>query len=138
MDKCQLDTDILSETLKARNPNVVDRLTAYKASFGQITISAVSVMEVVKGFHKVGRNDALQKFLDGLKASEILAFDQSCAEIAGRIHADLERTGQPIGRADPMIAASALRYGLTLVTGNTTHYQRIQTLGYSLVLDNWR
>jgi tRNA(fMet)-specific endonuclease VapC len=50
----------------------------------------------------------------------------------------LERTGQPIDRADPMIAAIALRHDLTLVTGNVSHYQRIQTLGYGLKLDNWR
>jgi predicted nucleic acid-binding protein len=38
----------------------------------------------------------------------------------------------------PMIAAIALRHSLTLVTGNLSHYQRIQALGYGLKLDNWR
>jgi predicted nucleic acid-binding protein len=37
-----------------------------------------------------------------------------------------------------MIAAAALQNGLELVTGNTTHYQRIQQIGYPLVLINWR
>ena len=46
--------------------------------------------------------------------------------------------GQPIGRADPMIAAIALRHDLVLVTGNLSHFQRIPALGYSLKLDNWR
>ena len=57
---------------------------------------------------------------------------------SGHKATDLERTGQPIGRADPMIAAIALQHGLTLVTGNQSHYQRIQQLGYPLLLDNWR
>jgi len=65
-------------------------------------------------------------------------FDRSCAETAGKIYADLERTGQPIGRADPMIAAIAIQHNLTLVSGNTDHYQRIQNLGYSLKIENWR
>ncbi len=39
---------------------------------------------------------------------------------------------------DPMIAAAAIRQGLTLVTGNTDHFQRIKNLGYPLALDNWR
>ena len=52
--------------------------------------------------------------------------------------ADLENTGQPIGRADPMIAAIAIENDLTLITGNTVHYERLQKLGYSLNLDNWR
>jgi predicted nucleic acid-binding protein len=37
-----------------------------------------------------------------------------------------------------MIAAVAIRHGLTLVTGNTAHYERIQRLGYLLTLENWR
>ena len=117
---------------------VVERVAAYKAIFGQITLSTITVMEIVKGFHKMSRADALQKFLEGLTASEVLIFDQACAEIAGRMYGDLERTGQPVGRADPMIAAVALQHGLTLITGNTDHNQRIQALGYSLKLDNWR
>jgi tRNA(fMet)-specific endonuclease VapC len=64
--------------------------------------------------------------------------DAVSAELAGRIYADLERLGQPIGRADPMIAAIALRHDLTLVTGNLSHYRRIQALGHNLQLDNWR
>jgi predicted nucleic acid-binding protein len=68
----------------------------------------------------------------------VLTLDVQSAEIGGRIYADLEGTGQPIGRADPIIAAIAIRYGLTLITGNQAHYQRIQDLGYELQLDNWR
>ena len=41
-------------------------------------------------------------------------------------------------RADPMIAVIAIKNDLTLITGNTAHYQRIQKLGHELRLDNWR
>src|SRR5271166_7089435 len=68
----------------------------------------------------------------------VLALDQAAAELAGRIQGELERVGQPIGRADPIIAATALQNGLELVTGNTAHYQRIQQIGHPLVLVNWR
>jgi len=47
--------------------------------------------------------------------------DVAAAELAGRITGDLDRIGQPIGRADPMIAAIAIDQGLELVTGNTAH-----------------
>ena len=80
----------------------------------------------------------MQKFLNALANEEVLPFEQSAAELAGRIAGDLERTGQPIGMADPMIAAIALEHGLELVTGNTAHFQRIQQLGYPLTLVNWR
>jgi len=73
--------------------------------------------------------------LAGLHSVELLTLDLRASELAGRIYADWERTGQPIGRADPMIAAIALRDGLSLVTGNLSHFARIQALSYPL---HWR
>ena len=138
VDKALLDTDIFSEILKGIDQNVVTHVTAYRAAFGRYTISVITVMEIVKGLHKLQREDRVQQFPAGLANVELLTQDLHSSESAGRIYADLERTGQPIGRADPIIAAIALRYGLTLITGNVAHYQRIQTLGYGLKLDNWR
>ena len=139
MDQSLLDTDILSEVLKARDSNVVTWATTYKQQFERLTISSITVMEVVKGIHKAGQPASLQRFLTALHSSEILVFDVAAAEIAGRIYGDLERAGQPIGRADVMIAAIALTHNLTLVTGNLRHYERIREVGYSeLALGNWR
>jgi tRNA(fMet)-specific endonuclease VapC len=138
MNRALLDTDMFSEILKGIDPHVVAKATAYRALFGHYTITVITVMEVVKGLHKLRREDRLQHFLAGLSTEEILTLNARSSELAGRIYADLERTGQPIGRADPMIAAIAVHDGLTLVTGNLAHYQRIQALGYSLTLDNWR
>jgi tRNA(fMet)-specific endonuclease VapC len=138
MKKALLDTDIFSEILKARNTAVVAKAIDYKEIFGQFTISVITVMEVVTGLHKAGRADALRKFQSGLQAIEILSFDEKCSITAGRMVADLEKTGQPIGRADPMIAAIAVEYDLTLITGNKVHYERLSKLGYPLKLDNWR
>ena len=138
MDKSLLDTDIFSEILKGIDQNVAKKAIAYHNAYGHYTISVITVMEIVKGFHKYQREAHIQRFLAGLPTVELLALDFHSSELAGRIYADLERTGQPIGRADPMVAAIALHYGLTLVTGNLSHYQRIQTLGYDLKLSNWR
>jgi predicted nucleic acid-binding protein len=95
-------------------------------------------MEVVRGFHKKQNIRRLQQFLTAIASEEILSFDQLAAELAGQIAGDLDRIGQPIGRADPMVAAIALTHGLELVTGNVAHYQRVQQLGYPLTLVNWR
>lgn len=139
MDRSLLDTDILSEVLKARDANVVNAATTYKQQFGHLTISSISVMEIVKGFHKAGQPVSLVRFMAALMSSEVLAFDTAAAEIAGKIYGDLERAGQSIGRADVMIAAIALNHNLTLVSGNLRHYERIRTSGYSdLILNNWR
>jgi tRNA(fMet)-specific endonuclease VapC len=95
-------------------------------------------MEIVKGLHKIQREDRIEQFLAGISDVELLTLDLRSAELAGRIYADLERTGQPIGRVDPMIAAIALQHDLVLVTGNKSHYQRIQLLDYRLKLDDWK
>jgi tRNA(fMet)-specific endonuclease VapC len=129
---------MLSEVLKGLDPRVTKKATAYLRAFGRYSTSVFTVMEIVKGLHKQRRAKMLKQFLARISTAEILRFEQDSAELAGRIFADLERTGQPIGRTDPMIAAIALQHDLTLVTGNLVHYQRIQVLGYKLKLENWR
>ena len=124
--------------MKGIDQRVVAGAMAYRTVFGRYTSSVITVMEIVKGFHKLQHEDRIEQFLAGLPTIEVLTFELRGAELAGRIYADLERTGQPIGRADPMIATLALRHDLTLVTGNVAHYQRIQALGDNLSLDNGR
>lgn len=138
MDKSLLDTDIFSEVLKGVDPKVGKKATEYHAAFHRYTVSTITVVEIVKGLQRLQSEDRIQQFLVGLRSVELITLDIRSAEIAGRIYADLERTGQPIGRADPMIAGIALRHELTLVTGNLAHFQRIRALGYELRLDNWR
>ena len=138
MNKALLDTDIYSEVLKASNPTVTQNATTYRQSQGVLTVSAVTVMEIVRGFQKYQAARRLQSFLTAVVLEEILPFDHAAAELAGRIAGELERTGRPIGLADPMIAAIALRHRLELVTGNTAHFQRVKQLGYALTLINWR
>jgi tRNA(fMet)-specific endonuclease VapC len=138
MNRALLDTDIFSEVLKGRNQKVVASARAYRTQFFRYTVCTITIVEVVKGFHKLQRDDRIARFFRALADEEILALDMESAEIAGRIYGDLERTGQTIGRADPMIAGIAIRNSLVLVTGNTDHYERIQAIGYPLQMENWR
>lgn len=138
MNKALLDTDTYSEILKAANPTIAQNATTYRQRNGVLSVSAITVMEIVYGFQRVQNVRRLQDFLAAVALEEVLEFERNTAELAGRIAGDLDRTGQTIGKADPMIAAIALQHGLELVTGNTAHYQRIQQLGYPLTLANWR
>ena len=138
MDKSLLDTDIFSEVIKRVDHLVIQKAHEYIRAFSRYSISTITVMEIVKGLHKVRREDRIKQLLSSLPLIEILTLDVRSADLAGRIYGDLERLGKTIGRADPMIAAIAINNGLTLVSGNLTHYQRIQEFGYPLVLDNWR
>lgn len=51
----------------------------------------------------------------------------------GKIKAFLRTTGNLIEDFDLLLAASALTHGLTLVTNNTSHFQRVSDLN----LQNW-
>lgn len=138
MNRALLDTDIYSEVLRGVDATVAAHALAYRRAYGCLTLFVITVMEMVKGLQKVQRPGKIAELLANVAREEVLDLGQPTAEAAGRIWGDLERTGQPIGVADPMIAGIALVHGLELVTGNTAHYQRIQQLGYPLILVNWR
>ena len=55
------------------------------------------------------------------------------AEEYGRIRADLEKKGTPIGSLDMLIAASALSNNSVLVTNNDKEFRRIP----ELKVQNW-
>jgi tRNA(fMet)-specific endonuclease VapC len=139
VNRALLDTDIYSEVLKAIDPNVTRNATAYRQAHGVLTVSVITVMEVIQGLQKVGASlRRIQTFRNNVALEQILVFDGAAADLAGQIAGDLDRVGRPIGRCDPMIAAIAVVHGLDLATGNTAHYQRVQQLGYPLTLVNWR
>lgn len=138
LSKALLDTDIYSEVIKAVDPIVTRNAIAYRQTEGVLTVSVITVMEIVRGYQRKQSAAKPQVFLAAVAMEEVLDFDQAAAELAGKISGELEHVGKPIGVTDPMIAAIAIRHGLGLVTGNTAHFQRIQQLGYTLTLINWR
>ncbi len=58
----------------------------------------------------------------------VLAFDDACAEQAAVTRATLEAQGCLIGPTDTLIAATALRHGLALVTRNVREFSRVPGL----------
>ncbi len=138
MDKALLDTDIFSEILKRKSRSVSGRARAYRGHHGRFTLSSATVMEVVSGLCRLGAQLQIENLLRALEETEILPVDLSTAILAGRIDGALSGTGKRIGINDVLIGATALQFGLTLVTGNFDHYDRIVKLGFPLKLDNWR
>jgi tRNA(fMet)-specific endonuclease VapC len=53
--------------------------------------------------------------------------------IYGDIRANLERTGQPIGSNDVLIASHAMALGFTVVTDNEREFARVP----QLPIENW-
>ena len=138
MNRCLLDTDILSEIIKGKNAGIAAKASAYVVGHGRLTTSSVSVAEIVYGFRRMGREDRIAQFEASLGTAEVLPFDDATGRLAGRINADLERQGRVIGLPDVMIAAIALVNALPVVTGNVTHFKYVRDVGYELAIDNWR
>jgi tRNA(fMet)-specific endonuclease VapC len=138
MNRTLLDTDILSEILKGHDQNVAVVASKYLREHQHLTLSAVTVFEITRGYRRVKRDSKLESFEHALVACEVLPFDDSAARIAGRIYADLELRGRTLGMPDVMIAAIALQHGLAIATGNVAHFEAIRGLGRELEISNWR
>lgn len=96
---------------------------------GEIGVSSVTVAELSYGVEKSPRpeqnREALSRFLMPL---EVAIFDPEAAAAYGRVRADLERIGTPIGPLDTLIAAHAVSLGITLVTNNTREFSCVPGL----------
>jgi len=95
----------------------------------EVALSAVTVGELYEGAH---RSDHPAKELAKTEAFlapfAIIPLGREEAEAWGRLEARLRREGHPLEAEDSMIAATAHQHGLTLVTGNTKPFSRVQGL----------
>ena len=64
---------------------------------------------------------------------EISAYDDVAAQHYGKIRADLERQGTPIGSLDMLIAAHALSIDSVLITNNESEFKTVADLR----IENW-
>ena len=127
-----LDTNICIYLIKHKPLQVFEKLQEHNPD--EICISAVTYAELVHGVEKskaVERNRLALTIL--LSNIEILDFDMKVAEEYGRIRADLEKKGTPIGPLDMMIAGHAKSLGYTVVTNNVGEFKRVEGLQY----ENW-
>jgi tRNA(fMet)-specific endonuclease VapC len=136
--KVVLDTDILSELLRAKNATVVERARVHVDKHGPIGVSVLTVFEVLQGLHKANHPARAKTFLTWVKRCELLALDVETAQLAGEIGGALLRAGRPIGVVDVGLAATALRHDRVLVTGNTAHFEYVRDAGFGLEIENWR
>ncbi len=136
--KAILDTDILSEIAKAKDQTVLKNVAAYLHEHGQLTLTSVSIFEVLFGLHTKQATRQIKDFLESMTEHEEITPTADDYRLAAEICATLQRAGTPIGKLDPLIAACAIGRNLPLATGNTRHHTYIQNAGFQLQLVNWR
>jgi tRNA(fMet)-specific endonuclease VapC len=128
-----LDTNACIDFLTRRFPAVAERLLA--ASPDDLCLSSVVVAELRYGADKSQRKAENHGKIDVLVGDiRCVDFDLAAAAVSGRIRAELERRGEPIGPYDLLIAAHALSLGLTVVTDNVDEFGRVKGLS----IENWR
>lgn len=127
-----LDTNALVALLRDKPAGVRDRYRKAESSGDYLAISSVVLFELWYGVEKSDRvkdnTERLRILLSG--ELDLLDFDDEDAQTAGRVRAELERAGTPIGAYDVLIAGQALRRGLTLVTANTSEFARVTGLSW--------
>ena len=127
-----LDTNICIYVIKHKPEKVFQKLQEVDPS--DVCISSVTYAELVHGVEKSAAVDKNRLALSILLANiEILDFDVNAAEGYGKIRADLEKNGTPIGPLDMMIAGHARSLDYTLVTNNVKEFKRVS----GLKIENW-
>lgn len=127
-----LDTNICIYIAKQKPEPVMERFRRLRP--GEVGMSVITHLELTFGAYKSRRPDAsLQRIRELEHLIPVLPLDASVSSHYGRLRAELESRGSPIGAYDLLIAAHALALGLTLVTNNVREFSRVA----ALKIENW-
>ncbi len=139
MTRFLLDTNCISELVRpipARG--VVNWISSVEDEW--LYLSVLTLGEIRKGVASLPsskRRMELETWLEsGLKqrfAGRILPIDEAVAEQWGIISARAKSIGKPLATIDGLIAATALQYGLTIVTRNVDDFLNTK----ALVINPW-
>lgn len=133
-----VDTNVISASSPSRpvSPEFLEWMDAHSTS---LFLSAVTVAEIEDGIAKSRREGARRKSADlaawletvlHLYGDRVLAFDTSTARIAGAMSDRARGKGHAPGLADVIIAATARRHGLIILSRNLRH---IEPLGVAVI-----
>ena len=127
-----LDTNTCIYAIKHKPEKVFRELQKHDPS--EVCISSVTYAELVHGVEKSAAIEKNRLALSMMLANiEILSFDVDAANSLGKIRADLENKGTPIGPLDMMIAGHAQSLGYIVVTNNIKEFARVK----DLKTENW-
>jgi len=128
-----LDTTVISDFTRGVSA-VLSRLKAtLKADTAICTVTAMEVE------YRLQLNAARARKIEPmiralLRDLQILPYEREDAIATASVRAALSKRGTPIGPYDVMIAGTALRRGLVMVTSNGDEFERIN----GLILEDWR
>ena len=121
-----IDSDWLIDFLKGRNQAVKFMSGVDPES---IFISVISYGEIYQGI-LLGKNRTRNErsFSEFVASVAIVDIDSPTMRIFASIRGNLERSGRRLSDMDLLIASTAIRHDLTLVSRNLRHFDRIDGL----------
>lgn len=130
-----LDTNTCIGWLRNSEPKIIARIQQENPA--DLVLCSVVVGELVYGAERAGPvyHVANLNRVGQLRAQFVsLSFDDNAAEEYGKLRAYLAANGKLIGPNDLMIAAIALANRVTLITHNTSEFQRVP----GLLFEDWQ
>lgn len=127
-----LDTDACIALIKNRPVSMRNRLSLLTPE--EVGISGMVAAELwfgVADSQKKKKNESALK--DFLEFVTLLDWPYEASALYGRVRAQLQKQGTPIGAMDLLIASHALFIDTILVTNNTREFERIP----GLKVENW-
>ena len=134
MEPSLLDTDTLSEVMKGLDQRVQNNARHYLRAFSHFTFSLITRYEILRGLKARRANRQLTRFEQRCQQSVVLPLTDEIIVQAADLYALLHQEGQLISDADILIAATALKHNLVMVTENVNHFRRIP----GLTIESWR
>ena len=130
-----LDTNACIALINGKPASVRARFQRIVDGGADVNVSTVAAFELWYGVGKSQQRDGNTGRLETFFAGPIrlAAFDEEDAKFAGKLRAEIEATGRPIGAYDLLIAGQALRHAATLVTANAREFARVK----GLVWEDW-
>lgn len=126
MTRFLLDSNVCIACLR-RKPWALKALGS--VPLAAVAVSSLTVGELVMGTHlSEDPPRELAKVEAFLRPIQVLPFDRDEAYRWANLDAQLRKQGNRIEAEDAMIAAMALALGMTLVTGNLKHFDRVKGL----------
>jgi len=128
-----LDTCVLSELQNPKGSAAV-RAAVEAVDQDDLFGSVISVGEIAKGIALLpesAKRRRLKDWLDGLESGygeRLLPIDRETCRIWGEITAAAQKRGYTLGAADGLIASTALRHGLHVMTRNVKDFEPASVL----------
>jgi tRNA(fMet)-specific endonuclease VapC len=126
-----LDTNIVIYVIKQKPLALLETFNLHS---GRMSISSITLAELFHGAEKSAKPEYNLRIVeDFISRLEVLEYSMKAAAHCGRIRANFEKLGTPIGVNDLHIAGHARSEGLTLVTNNRCEFERVE----ALKVENW-